>query len=114
MGLPYGAEKPADIYDEQLRRAAEKYPQLKGIDFTAMKDLAYIQIPYTYKKYEERGRFNTPTGKVELYSTVFEKLATTPCPTMRSPGVSPLFPRTFEGVSLCFDHWRTKDLLFLF
>lgn len=90
MGLPYGAEKPADIYDEQLRRAAEKYPQLKGIDFTAMKDLAYIQIPYTYKKYEERGRFNTPTGKVELYSTVFEKLGYDPLPYYEEPPESPL------------------------
>jgi len=90
MGLDYGAKQPSDIYDEQLRRAAEKYPQLKGINFEKMKEMSYIQIPYEYKKYEKRGGFRTPTGKIELYSTVFEKLGYDPLPYYEEPPESPL------------------------
>lgn len=89
MGLDYGAEKPSDIYDEQLRRAAERYPQLKGIDFAAMKELSYLQIPYEYKKYEKRGGFHTPTGKIELFSTALEALGYDPLPYYEEPPESP-------------------------
>ncbi|MCC8122241.1 MAG: molybdopterin-dependent oxidoreductase [Oscillospiraceae bacterium] len=89
MGLAYGAETPSDIYDEQLRRAAEQYPALEGIDFARMKQISYLQIPYTYKKYEQRGGFRTPTGKVELYSTIFEKLGYDPLPYYEEPPESP-------------------------
>jgi anaerobic selenocysteine-containing dehydrogenase len=37
-----------------------------------------------YKKYEERG-FGTPTGKVELYSTILEKLGYDPLPHYEEP-----------------------------
>lgn len=89
MGLDYGAEKPEDIYDEQLRQAAKKYPQLDGLTFEKMKDLGYIQVPYTYRKYEQRGGFSTPSGKVELYSTVLEKLGYDPLPYFEEPPESP-------------------------
>jgi anaerobic selenocysteine-containing dehydrogenase len=42
-----------------------------------------------YKKYEERG-FATPTGKVELYSTVFEKLGYDPLPAYQEPAETPI------------------------
>jgi anaerobic selenocysteine-containing dehydrogenase len=42
-----------------------------------------------FKKYEEKG-FGTPTGKVELYSTVFEKLDYSPLPVYTEPPESPL------------------------
>lgn len=89
MGLDYGAERPEDIYDEQLRQAAKKYPQLDGLTFEKIKELNYIQIPYTYRKYEQRGGFPTPTGKVELYSTVLEKLGYDPLPYFEEPPESP-------------------------
>lgn len=89
MGLDYGAEKPSDIYDEQLRLAAETYPQLRDMTFADMKELSYLQIPYEYKKYEKRGGFRTATGKVELYSTVFEKLGYDPLPYYEEPPESP-------------------------
>lgn len=42
-----------------------------------------------YKKYKERG-FATPTGKVELYSTVFEKLGYDPLPAYQEPAETPI------------------------
>ncbi len=41
-----------------------------------------------YRKYEEKG-FPTPTGKVELYSTIFERLGYDPLPNYREPPESP-------------------------
>jgi len=40
--------------------------------------------PAKYKKYEQIG-FGTPTGKVELYSTIFEELGYDPLPQFREP-----------------------------
>ncbi|MBI4334491.1 MAG: molybdopterin-dependent oxidoreductase [Chloroflexi bacterium] len=45
--------------------------------------------PARYKKHEQIG-FGTPTGKVELYSTVFEKLGYDPLPRYREDFESPV------------------------
>ncbi len=55
-----------------------------GIKFDELKRKGYLVIPREYKKYEEN-RFNTPTGKVELYSTIFEKNGYDPLPSYREP-----------------------------
>ncbi len=44
--------------------------------------------PLKYKMYEEQG-FGTPTGKVELYSTILEKLGYDPLPRYEEPVESP-------------------------
>jgi anaerobic selenocysteine-containing dehydrogenase len=43
-----------------------------------------------YKKYEKMGGFATPTGKLELYSTIFEKLGYDPLPAFEEPKESPV------------------------
>ncbi len=48
-----------------------------------------VDIPRTeYKRYEQTG-FATPTGKVELYSTVLERLGYDPLPKYEEPPESP-------------------------
>jgi anaerobic selenocysteine-containing dehydrogenase len=42
-----------------------------------------------YKKYEEKG-FSTPSGKVELYSSIMEKLGYDPLPYYEEPPESPI------------------------
>jgi len=48
-----------------------------------------IPYPRKYKKYRKHG-FPTPTGKVELYSTVLEKLGYGPLPCYREPPETPV------------------------
>jgi anaerobic selenocysteine-containing dehydrogenase len=60
-----------------------------GITFEEFKEKRFIMKPMEYKKYEREG-FETPTGKVELYSTIFEKLGYDPLPTYTEPPESPL------------------------
>lgn len=57
-------------------------------EFIAQKD--GFDLPrYEKKSYEKTG-FATPTGKVELYSTIFEKLGYDPLPRFEEPAESPL------------------------
>lgn len=60
-----------------------------GLSFEDFKEKGYITISPKYKKYEESG-FKTPTGKVEIYSTIFEKLGYDPLPTFVEPPESPI------------------------
>ncbi|MEM3824716.1 MAG: molybdopterin dinucleotide binding domain-containing protein, partial [Candidatus Bathyarchaeia archaeon] len=60
-----------------------------GITFEEFKKKGTIMASLKYKKYEEKG-FKTPTGKVELYSTILEKYGYDPLPTHIEPPESPL------------------------
>jgi len=59
---------------------------LKQIDMTweEFKKVGYITGDMRYRKYEKEG-FNTPSGKVELYSTILEKYGYDPLPAYREP-----------------------------
>jgi anaerobic selenocysteine-containing dehydrogenase len=45
--------------------------------------------PVTFKSYEKNG-FMTPTGKIELWSTIFDALGYDPLPHFEEPGESPV------------------------
>jgi len=60
-----------------------------GLTFDEFKKKGYVTVPTKFKKYEERG-FETPSGRVELYSTIFEKFGCDPLPSFREPPESPV------------------------
>jgi len=60
-----------------------------GLTFRDLQERGYIIAPMKYRKYAEKG-FNTPTGKVELYSTRFEKFGYDPLPVFHEPPESPV------------------------
>ncbi|KXA97801.1 hypothetical protein AKJ37_02265 [candidate division MSBL1 archaeon SCGC-AAA259I09] len=60
-----------------------------SLSFKEFKEKGTITEPKRYKKYKEK-RFQTPTGKVELYSTLFEEYGYDPLPHYREPPESPL------------------------
>ncbi|MBI4334921.1 MAG: molybdopterin-dependent oxidoreductase [Chloroflexi bacterium] len=53
-------------------------------EFIVKKNGLYFP-PDDYKKYERKEAFGTPTGKLELYSTVLEKLGYDPLPEFHEP-----------------------------
>ncbi len=59
-----------------------------GLTFEEFKERRYLRGPVRFRKYLEKG-FRTPTGKVELYSTVFEKLGYDPLPGYLGPYEGP-------------------------
>ena len=60
-----------------------------GITIDDLKKRGSITVPHEYKKYE-KGGFDTPSRKVELYSSVFEKAGYDPLPDYKEPPESPL------------------------
>ncbi len=60
-----------------------------GLTWQKFKERGYLQSKMEYNKHEKRG-FSTPTGKVELYSTVLEELGYDPLPRYREILESPI------------------------
>jgi anaerobic selenocysteine-containing dehydrogenase len=77
---PYG-DSSADLYDYRLKPI--------GLTYKDVVERYALFGPSEYKKYEKKG-FATPTGKVELYSTIMEKLGYDPLPGYEEPGESPV------------------------
>ena len=91
MGLDYGAESQRQILDQEiLAELARRRPEYAGVDFEAFKTLGWIAPERTYKNYERRGRFDTPTGKFELWSTTLEKAGADPLPSWQEPPETPV------------------------
>ena len=64
--------------------------RVKGMDLTfgSFKKKGYVTVDPRYKQYEKKG-FTTPTRKVEIYSTIFERHGYDPLPTYTEPRESP-------------------------
>ena len=60
-----------------------------GVTWAQVRDKPYIRGEVKYRKYEEKG-FSTPTGKVELYCTTFEKWGYDPLPRYKEVPESPV------------------------
>ncbi len=60
-----------------------------GLTWEQFKEVGYLKGEMVYHKYKERG-FSTPTGKVELYSTVLEKWGYDPLPKYTELPESPV------------------------
>lgn len=59
-----------------------------GITFNELKEKWMIEVPFRYYKYMQEG-FDTPTGKIELFSTLLEKYGYDPLPFYTEPFESP-------------------------
>ena len=74
-------DDPVGYINHRLRKA--------GYDFEYLKENGYIVEPIKYKSYLKKG-FRTPSGKVELYSSVFEKFGYDGLPFHQEPVESPI------------------------
>lgn len=78
-----------------------------------------IEFPVEFKKYEKPWwKWNTPTGKIELYSTTFEKYGYDPLPEYKEDHVSPLTtPGLWKDYPLimishrmkCYEHTEQRN-----
>lgn len=74
-------ESLEEVYDFRLAPTGMKFEE-----FARTKMWDTERLPH--KAYEEEG-FKTPTGKVELYSTIYEKMGYDPLPFFEEPAESP-------------------------
>lgn len=81
MGEHFPWNSINELFDHRVAKLGKSYSELA-------EQTMYHAAPTEYKKYEKTG-FATPTGKVELYSTVLEDLGFDPLPYWRPDPVVP-------------------------
>lgn len=139
---PYGESRneqqvSLDIYWKLIEKGVKPYKSRTGIDFirwTTMHEffdyclkglgvswaelkgkhcVAYPRKPY--RSYDYEGfKFKTPTGKVELYSTLLEQIGQDPLPAHREPSVSPIStPELAKEYPLILMNARIKGGVFV-
>lgn len=87
LGLELGQE--ADWPWETLEALYDYRLAPVGLTFQQfMAQGGHLSVPKEYKRYQKVG-FATPTGKVELYSTILEKLGYDPLPQFKEPPETP-------------------------
>ena len=90
-----------------------------GMTFEEFKKKSYVLEPFRYKKYEAGG-FHTPSGKVELYSSILEKFGYDPLPFYQESPETPVsapelagdFPLTLisGGRHIVYFHGANKQI----
>lgn len=83
MGLPSPWKSVEDVNDFRLAEVGITFRGLQACPDQTM------SFPVKYLKYRDRG-FATPTGQVELYSTILEKYGHDPLPRFLEPPLSPI------------------------
>ncbi|MFC1957508.1 molybdopterin-dependent oxidoreductase [Chloroflexota bacterium] len=86
-----------------------------GISYYELREKGYVTSPAEYQKYEQAG-FQTSTGKVELYATVFEKYGYDPLPFFTEPPESPFstpelmkdYPLILIAGSRCIEYTHSE------
>jgi anaerobic selenocysteine-containing dehydrogenase len=78
---PWGTESLEEVINYQL--------QPLGVNFEEMKERGFVSVPLSYLKYQKSG-FATPSGKIELYSSVLKRLGYDPLPAYAELPESPV------------------------
>lgn len=74
---------------DTLEQALDYMLEPSGLTFDEFREKGYLKGEMKYRKYLDQG-FSTPTGKVELYSTVLEKWGYDPLPKYTEIPESPV------------------------
>jgi len=78
-----------------------------GMNFKELRQLGRVPDSKVYRKYEKNG-FNTPSGKVELYSDRLKEWGFDPLPAYHEPPETPLSePEKAEEYPLIFTSWKS-------
>jgi anaerobic selenocysteine-containing dehydrogenase len=79
-----------------------------GLSFEEFKKVGFFTVPREYRKHERKG-FNTPSEKVELYSSLFEKWGYDPIPVFREPPETHFSdPELAKEYPLVFTSWHSE------
>lgn len=90
MGLDYGAGSQEELLNQSLAEMARRRPEYAGLTWEKFRDMGAIEPKRRYYNYKARGRFDTPTGKFELWSTRTEQAGGDPLPDWQEVPESPV------------------------
>ena len=78
----------------------------RGLTFNEFRKVGLVSASKQYRQYERNG-FNTPSGKVELYSSRLEEWGFEPLPVYHEPPESPFSePELAREYPLVFTNWK--------
>jgi anaerobic selenocysteine-containing dehydrogenase len=77
-----------EYFWDDVEEALDLILRPAGFTFEELRRLGGIKVGREYRKYEREG-FKTPSGKAEIYSTLFEKWGHEPLPTYHEPPETP-------------------------
>jgi anaerobic selenocysteine-containing dehydrogenase len=83
MGLEVATEPVDALIEERLQKGL-------GISFAELKERGHVTKPVTYRRHEQRGKFLTGSGKVELDCGRLRALGRETMPRYREPPEGPL------------------------
>lgn len=94
LGKDWGASSLDEILDQRLNRL-RTFPGFEHYTLEQLRETGWVAVPIEYEQYRHRASrgekaFQTPTGKVELYSTILESFGFDPLPNYQEPPESPL------------------------
>lgn len=94
MGKDWGAAHLDEILDQRLARI-RTFPGYEDLTLSELRKTGWAAVPVQYQQYLTRAArgqkaFPTPTGKIELYSTIMESFGFDPLPNYQEPPESPL------------------------
>lgn len=114
LGIDYGADSFRELLDKQCAEFEKTYPKYGHIkNFEDMCEQAYFVAPREYHRHEKNG-FDTPTGKMEIWSTILEKYGIDPIPDYIEPPESPYStPELLEDYPLVFTTGGRSRFYFL-
>ncbi|MGB4270088.1 MAG: molybdopterin-dependent oxidoreductase [Spirochaetota bacterium] len=61
-----------------------------GMTFAEFKKIGVYATPVEYKRYEKKGTFKTPSGKVEIFASFLQMINLSPLPVFREPDEGPV------------------------
>jgi anaerobic selenocysteine-containing dehydrogenase/thioredoxin reductase len=89
--------------------------QYQGMTYDELleKPNATLTFPRSYERYRtSTPPFSTPTGKVELYSTIFEAMGADPLPVFQEPPESPVrTPELYKKFPFIYTHYRIHGFM---
>ena len=94
LGKDWGAKNLDEILDKRLNRL-RSFPGYEDYTLEKLRETGWVAVPIEYEQYRHRAArgekaFNTPSGKVELYSNTMKDFGFDPLPFYAEPPESPV------------------------
>ena len=94
LGKDWGAKNLDEILDKRLNHL-RSFPGYEDYTLEKLRETGWVAVPIEYEQYRHRAArgekaFNTPSGKVELYSNTMKDFGFDPLPFYAEPPESPI------------------------
>ena len=83
LGLDYGADSTEELLESQLAFTRAHHPEFAELTLASLQQRGHIEVEPTFRRYEQRGGFATPDGKIQLSCAQLARWGMDPVPVWR-------------------------------